>query len=406
MAIYRYTGYDQTGGKIQGELVADSEQQANLILRKDGIFVSEIVDFTPEKETSFVASLLSRENRRLKLDDLEFFTAELALLLESGLKIDKALVLLQKGGGKPAIKLLLTHLVKEVRSGKQLSQALLEYTFKFDPLFINLIQIGEATGRLASVCRQLAEDLAFRKELRGKIIQAVTYPAVIFLVCLGSVFFIFNYIVPNMASLFSGKTDLPFYTHALLISAELVQKYQFYLLPLVLLLGFGVRLTSKDRSMQQKWHRLQLVIPFLKSAVPTIERIRFCSSMSMMLRSGVAIDTAMALAVGSLNNGVLLQELDVASIKIKRGESLSKSFGQTRLFPDFLATLLSVGEESGELAKVFADIAQRSQRDFTQWLMRLTTLLEPLMILIMGGLVGGVVVTMMLSITGTTNVGL
>lgn len=405
MADFNYQGFDQSGGRVSGVVSAQDLKEARESLKRNGVLVTEL---RPAQAAvgSLITSRLSFRSNKLSVDALEFFISELALLLEAGLKIDRALQLLQKGTTKPGISELLNHLVKEVRTGKQLSEAFSSYNQKFDPLLVNLLQIGEATGRLAIVCRQLADDLAFKKDLRSKVVQAVTYPLVILAVCIGAVLFIFNVIVPNMAGLFAGKTDLPVYTQMLLGTAAFFQQYQLFFVP-VLALGYWlVMRAAKDPVMQLKLHRLMLQLPLFRTAVPAVERVRFCSSLAMMLRAGVAIDNALDLAAGSINNTILQAEIEVAITKIKRGDSLSKAFAQSAMFPEFLATLLSVGEESGELARVFADITQRGQREFTQWLMRLTALLEPLMIIVMGGIVGGVVVTMMLSITGTTDVGI
>jgi general secretion pathway protein F len=152
--------------------------------------------------------------------------------------------------------------------------------------------------------------------------------------------------------------------------------------------------------------RILLDFPGLRDAASMVERIRFCSGLGLMLDAGLPVDRALTLATGNIRHGVMRREMAAAVDKIKRGEQLSRVMRQTRLFPDYFASLLEVGEEGGELSKVFTEIARRSRDSFSAWTLRLTTLIEPLLILVMGLIVGGVVVIMMLSITSVTDIGL
>lgn len=398
MALFHYKGFDKAGARSQGSIEADTAEQAKAALQTQGLLIREL------KAEQVVATSLFSTARKPKLADIEFFTAELAVLLESGLKIDKGIELLRQSNRKPQLQELLSKLSKDLRSGKQLSQALRAYQQHFDPLYINLVEIGEATGQLSEIFRELANELAFRRDLQQKVTQALTYPAVIMAVCILAVFFVFNYVVPNMATLFAGKTDLPLYTTLLLAVSDWMQQYQWYLVTALFVAGIGLVKALQSEQFSQQWQRLQLQLPGLSSGVALVERIRFNSGLSMMLAAGVPIDVAMQLAAGSIRNAVIRAELQVAINKIKRGELLSVCLRETRLYPDLYASLLSVGEESGQLSRVFREIAQRSQKDFSAWVSRATTLLEPLLILLMGGLVGGVVVIMMLSITNVNDV--
>jgi general secretion pathway protein F len=170
--------------------------------------------------------------------------------------------------------------------------------------------------------------------------------------------------------------------------------------------GYLVWRFRKSAAVVDFFYRLLLDTPGLRDALSMVERIRFSSGLGLMLDADLPVDRALTLATGNIRHGTLRREMTAAVEKVKRGEQLSKVLRQTRLFPDYYASLLEVGEEGGELAKVFTEIARRSRDSFSAWALRLTTLLEPLLILIMGLIVGGVVVIMMLSITSVTEVGL
>lgn len=401
MQNFQYTGFDAAGAKVSGDISAVSLESARQQLKAQGILLKSL---EPQQVTPTGFSL---GKAKVSLSDLEFLTTELSVLLDAGLKIDKGIELLNRTNKKPALAVLLDKISKSLRSGKQLSQALQAADDKlFDSLYVNLVSIGEATGKLPEVFRSLAADLAFKRDLQQKVLQALTYPLVILFVCLSSIVFIFNYVVPNLETMFAGKTDLPVYTQLLLGSSAWMRQYQWFLLAAVVAGAVLLKYLLQKSEYQQVFQKWQLGLPVLKQAIVLIERIRFNSGLAMMLNAGVSVDQALALSCGNIKNLLVRRELDIAIQKIKRGEALSAALRQTLLYPDFFASLLAVGEESGELTRIFREIAERSQREFSSWVTRMTSLLEPLLIVVMGGIVGGVVVIMMLSITGTTDVGI
>jgi type II secretory pathway component PulF len=401
MINFQYSGFDQSGAKVSGDISAESIDSARQMLRQQGVLVKTL---QPQQLESPGFSL---GKTKVSLSDLEFLTTELSVLLDAGLKIDKGIELLNRTNKKPGLATLLDKISKSLRGGKQLSQALQLADDKlFDSLYVNLVSIGEATGKLPEVFRSLAADLAFKRDLQQKVTQALTYPMVILFVCLSSIVFIFNYVVPNLETMFQGKTDLPVYTQLLLSSSAWMRQYQWYLLGAIIGGVFLLKHALQKPEFQHSFQKWQLNLPVLKQAVVLVERIRFNSGLAMMLNAGVSVDQALMLSCGNIKNSLVRRELEIAINKIKRGDALSGALRQTLLYPDFFASLLAVGEESGELTRIFREIAERSQREFSSWVTRMTSLLEPLLIVVMGGIVGGVVVIMMLSITGTTDVGI
>jgi type II secretory pathway component PulF len=403
MERFRYEGFDESGSRVNGTVDAESADEALRALRADKVLVSRIVPFSSGSDWREALGLVSE---RVGLADLEFLTAELSLLLENGVRIDRAIGILQRAGKSVALSRLLNAISGDLKQGKQLSEALANQPEIFDKLYVNLVGLGEASGRLPEVFKGLAEDLHFQRELRQKVISAATYPLVVAAVCVLAVVFIFNFVVPNLSSLFADAEDLPWYTSALIGASAFMQQWQWFVF--AALVGSGVaawRLRTTPSMIELK-DRLLLDAPGLAQATATVERIRFSSGLGMMLQAGLPVDRALTLAAGNVRHGVLRRELLSAIDKVKRGEQMSKALRKTRLFPDYFASLLEVGEESGQLGRVFFEISRRSRDNFTAWALRVTTLLEPLLILIMGLIVGGVVVVMMLSITSVADVGL
>jgi len=403
MPQFRYEGFDEAGGRVSGMLEASDRDHALSDLRSRGILPSRVDEATGDVDWR---SLLGLGEERVGLAELEFFTAELSLLLDSGVRIDRAIGILQRAGKGGAMSRLLGSLVAGLKQGKQLSEVTAAHPDVFDRLYVNLISLGEAGGRLPEIFRGLAEDLRFRRELRQKVLSAATYPLVVAGVCVLAVVFIFNYVVPNLEALFADATELPWYTTLLLESSRFMREWQWFVLAGLVALGVSLWRLRTTPSVVDFKDRLLLDVPGLRDATQMVERIRFSSGLGLMLDAGLPVDRALALATGNIHHGILRREMTAALDKVKRGEQLSKVLRQTRLFPDYYASLLEVGEEGGELAKVFTEIARRSRDAFSAWALRLTTLLEPLLILIMGLIVGGVVVIMMLSITSVTEVGL
>jgi len=400
---FHYTGVDAAGSSVNGTVDAANQSQARADLSERDILVSEI---RPAVETADWRESLGLGQSRVELAQLEIITAELALLLENGVRIDRGLEILRRGASNLATRRLLDGLLQSLKQGNQLSVAAAEWPQVFDPLYINLLALGEASGSLATVFRRLADDLGFRRDLRRKVITAVTYPLVILTVCVISLLFIFNFVVPNLASLFAGYPDLPWYTKALMGASDFMQSYQLFLGGILVVLGVIISYLPRWPAMQTAWHEFAANAPGLGSGIAMVERIRLTGGMSMMLEAGVQVDRALQLASSSIKSAPIKRELAVALTKLRQGESISAVLSQTRLFPDFYTSLLEVGEESGALGPVFVEIAKRSRQGFAEWTQRFTSLLEPALILFMGIMVGAVVVVIMLSITAITGAAL
>ena len=403
MPLYRYEGFDSSGGRVNGNVDAASVDLAMQELRSRGVMPSSISSADASGDWR---SALGLNRSKVGLADVEFLTAELSLLLDSGVRIDRAVGILQRAGKSPATSNLLGAIASELKSGRQLSDALAEHPEAFDKLYVNLVALGEAGGKLPDVFRRLAEDLRFQRELQQKILSAATYPLVVASVCVIALLFIFNFVVPNLESLFADASELPWYTSALLGASEFMQRWQLLVFAAVIAASAAVWRYRRSPAVVDFFDQVLLETPGLRDALSMVERIRFSSGLGLMLEADLPVDRALTLATGNIRHGLLRREMTAAVDKIKRGEQLSKALRQTRLFPDYFASLLEVGEEGGELSRVFTEIARRSRDAFSAWALRLTTLLEPLLILIMGLIVGGVVVIMMLSITSITDVGI
>ncbi|CAH1552973.1 type II secretion system F family protein [Vibrio rotiferianus] len=399
MKVFDYKAYDKAGARVDGQIEASDKSSALQQLKQQGLLTSEIKEYKESVTTLFGAS------QKVKLADIEFLTAELSLLLESGVRIDKGLDIIKKSKANPALARLLSSISSSIAKGQSLSQALSQHEDVFDRLYINLVELGEASGQLSEIFAKLAEDLKFRRDLQRKIISSLTYPFIILAVCVLCVVFIFNFIVPKLSVLFTDPETLPVYTQVLVGISRWMQDYQLFLGVGVIAAIFGGITLFQQPKFLKAWQTFLLKVPSVRDSVITTERIRFNSALAMMLEAGLPIDKALTLAKGNLKNQVLQREMDIVQNKVKQGGSISPALKQTSLYPSFYVSLLEVGEESGNLAKVFDEIAKRSRQEFETWTEKMTTLIEPLLILLMGGIVGGVVVVMLMSMVAVNDVG-
>lgn len=400
MALFQYEAYDSSGGKLHGEIEAQ-----DIDLAKQQILEQQLLLVQIKTEGGSASSGGIFERQKVSAQELEYLTAELSLLLNAGVTIDRALGIIRRNSTSSAQAKMIAELHDAVRRGESLGDALAEQQTVFNPLYLNLVRLGEASGTLPAVFNRLAEDMKFQSELKRKVIQALIYPGVIFSVCVLCILFVFNYIVPQMKGLFEGLPELPTYTAILLGISDWVVSYQWAMLFGLILVALGVSMALRNPVSAVAIDTLISQLPGLSGMITKIERIRFNTSITLMLESGILIDRCLEMAVGSVKNRQLQQGLVSAKERVKKGATLSSALRNSPVYDDFSMSLIEVGEESGDLAPVFSEISLRSRREFESAVDRMTSLLEPALILVMGGIVGGVVVTMLLSIVSVNEVG-
>jgi len=396
---FEYIGYGGSGGKVKGTVDAEDKKQAITVLANDQITVVKIKPFSE-------SNVSNKRSKRLSTDELEFFTNQLSMLLKNKLKIDKALNLLKKTANKPNIIHLVDTILADVKNGKLLSLAL-EDTKQFDALYINLIRVGEESGNLSIVMQGLANDLKFRAELAKKVKQATAYPMMILGFCFFAILFIFNFIIPRMSVMFEDAKELPVYTEILLSVTSFVLQYQFLLIIGVPLFVFIlISMAKQNESVNRFIETFMLTAPAIKRFSAQVESLKFSGSMELCLENGVLLERALELSVNSMSFSSNQKKLYASLVKVKSGGSLVNSLENTHILDDVQLGLLEVGEESGDLVSVFKEITSRTRTEFEQAVNKFTSLLEPLLIMIMGLIVGSIVVVMLMSIISVQDVGL
>ncbi|MBL4941374.1 MAG: type II secretion system F family protein [Colwellia sp.] len=397
--LFNYKGIAKSGAQVQGVVGAESKVLAINNLKKQNILIISI------SEANSNISFLAKQSKPT-YKDFEFITSELSLLLDNGVKIDKSLGILAKAKIGTSAGAVIETISLKINKGASLADAFAEFPDYFDSLYVNLIKIGEETATLPEVFAGLSTNMKFKVALQQKITQALVYPLVILSVCLLAIFFIFNFVVPNMSVMFREQESLPFYTELILVISDWLIAYQHFLFIGVLI--FIAMIYTNWQNLKFKTFRENLLsdLPIIKSLFVQTERIKFCSGVVLMLQAGIKIDNAVALACGNVKSDLLQKEINFSLKQIRQGEPIAQALASSSLFPGFYLSLIEVGEQSGKLDTVFNEITTRSRTEFELSVSKLINIIEPLLILVMGGIVGSVVVTMMLSITTVNDIGL
>jgi len=401
MKNFVYTAYDGAGARHQGELSAINTESAKFKLKELGLIPVKIdhVDTAANKVNE-----LLQFNRRPRLSEVEFLTSQLSLLLKNGVKIDRALEIAKKGIRNNRLRKIIGEVCDDVRRGTPLSVSLEKNLDVFDLLYVSIVRIGEATGRLPDIFADLASNLNFRQKISVKTRQAMIYPSIIFIVCLLSVLFIFNVIVPKFTVLFSGMRDLPIYTDILLGVSDIFRKYQFIMLAAIV--GFSiliVRIRKKGR-FRSLMDVVVLRVPITRQLCYTLENLRFTSSLAILLKSGVVLTEALDYAIKSIGNIFLRKQLMIVKDEIKQGKKFSAAMAKTGFLPDVFDGLMEVGEQTGNLSEVFSEMEKRLRSLYEERVTALITVIEPIMIIFMGLVVGSVVVVMLLSMVSISDI--
>ena len=398
MIEFEYKAIDSHGARHQGTIEAKTKAQALDKLEKQGLHPLSIVAI------STATGFANFFNEKITLDQLEFFTSELALLLESGIRVDTGIDIIRQSNASPALNRLLNQISSSLKKGSSLSSAFSEHQELFGPLYISLLKVGESSGNLPEVLNRLSGDLKFQKDLRSQISAALTYPAVIFFVCIMAVYFVLTFIVPKMAGIFTDLSLAPWYTQVIIKVSNFFVDYQL-LIVLSVVLGLTSLVYALKRSEVKNWFYVKMShLPGIGNIILTAERIRFSQSMAMMLDAGLQLDTTLALTADTLKHEELKRDAKQALKQLKTGKQLSMVLSQTSIFPDFFLSIIKVGEETGRLPRVFKEIANRSKDDLELVIKKFTIMLEPLMLIFMGGFVGGIVISMLMSMVSINDV--
>ncbi len=389
-------------GKVRtGSLAAETEKLVASELRRQGLTPVFIGAQPQASGFQFKLPKFGSKSRKGVL----FFTQEISTLLTSGIPLDRALQITVELTEQDEFKAVLQETLRAIKGGKSLAEALGGHPTHFSELYTNMVRAGEASGSLAQVFERLAEFERTRDDLRNYIIGSMVYPALLSLVGLGSIIILMYFVVPRFASVFeTGQLKMPLPTQIMIEVSNFTRAWGWVALVGTALgiAGFQAYVATPEGRLW--WDGTRLRIPLLGDALRKAETARFARAMSTLVGNSVPLVQSINIARAILGNKRIANTLDSVAQGIKRGEGIAEPLRRTGQFPALASHLLSVGEETGKLDAMFTRMADIYETETRDSIKRFTALFEPLIILIMGIVVGALILSMLIAITSINEV--
>jgi general secretion pathway protein F len=388
-------------GKMRtGILHGDTERWVAQELRKQGL-TPVYVGVTEKKGFELSIPGFGRGRRR----DVLFITQELCTLLNAGIPLDRSLSITSELTERPVFRSVVSDVLRTLKGGKSLADSLATKPEYFSELYINMVRAGEASGSLAAVFERLAEFERTRDDLRSYIVSSMVYPALLTAVGVASIVFMLTFVVPRFAQVFQdSQMEMPLPTKLMFDASNFLKTYGWLVAGGLLALILVMRsYTSTDKG-RMWWDTLRLRLPVLGIALRKAEVARFARAMSTLVANSVPLVQSISIAGATLNNRKIARSLSIVSQGVKRGEGISAPLRRTGEFPALASHLLAVGEETGRLDHMFARMADIYESDTRAAIKRFTALFEPVIILVMGIIVGALILSMLLAITSINEV--
>ena len=402
MPEYFYRAVTMAGKPAQGALSGATEKAIARELQRRGL-VPVYIGSRQLAAAGLPLPWLTRG--RVRSRDRLFFTQELSTLVNSGLPLDRALSICAELTERKTFRSVITDVLQELKGGKSLGDSLETHPQVFSDLYRNMIRAGEASGALGVSLERLAELESSSDELRGYLISAMIYPLLLALVGVGSIFVMMNYVIPRFAQVFSESgVPVPTPTYLLLAASDLLHRYGWMAALALTVLIVGARYYVRTPAGRRRWHEWKLKLPLAGDVFRKVETARFARTMATLLANGVPLLQSLKIVKGLLGNVVMEESLTAVAKGVQRGEGLAGPLRKTGAFPPLAGHLLTVGEETGRLDAMFQRMAEIYDKDTRDAIKRATALFEPLVILVMGLLVGGMVLSMLLGIVSINDV--
>jgi len=393
MEAFQYQALDAAGRTVSGVVQADTARQARIQLRAQGLLPSVVAEVRARERARQVWA------RGLSSAELSLVTRQMATLLESGLTMEQSLNALIEEAAEPMTREVLTGVKTEVMAGLSFAGALGAYDKSFPDFYRALVHGGEESGALPTVLQHLADYLDARQALKQKTGLALLYPALVTSVAIMIVTGLLIYVVPQVVQVFQqSRQSLPLLTRAMIGLSDFLRATWPYLAVIVAGSAMAARMALRRDAVRRRWHVLLLRMPWLGSLIRGVNTSRFASTLAILVGGGVPLLSALNSGARVITNMVMREAIERAIGRVREGASLARALGETRAFPPLLVHLVASGEASGKLEQMLERAAHLETQALERRLTVFLTLLEPVMILLMGGVVLMIVLAILLPI--------
>ncbi len=398
MAVYRYKATTMDGQIVEGEM--EGQDEAAIITR-----IQEAGQIPIRAEpVRLTLALFGRRSsavagRRPKRSQVESFTQELSALLQAGMPLDRSLQIMLDVNEDEVVKRLVGGIQESVRAGASLSVALSERQGTFSPFYVNMVRAAEAGGRQDVGLQRLVEHLEKARLLRERVLAALIYPSILVGVAGLSLLLILTYVIPKVTEVFDdvGAT-LPLATRVVIGAADLTRSYGWLMVVVTIVGVMLFRRALASPAGRYRWHRRVLGAPLLGDFVRKLETARFSRSMGALVANGLPLLNALTIAKDTLSNQVLVKGLVEAAETVKAGRGLTEPLMAQGLFPKLALQMMKVGEETGQLEEMLLRIADTYDRETANAIQRFLAFLEPVLIVGLGALIGGIIMSVLVAI--------
>jgi general secretion pathway protein F len=401
MGAFEYTALDTGGRETTGVVEGDTVKHVRQILRERQLLpvsVAEVKHGEARRSSGFSLS------RRVSASDLSLLTRQLATLVKAGLPLEEALLAVSQQSEKPRVQSIILGVRAKVMEGHTLADGLGEFPKVFPEIYRSTVAAGESSGRLDGVLERLADYTENREVTRQKVVGAMLYPIVLSIVCLGIVVGMMVYVVPKVIEVFeNSKGKLPFATEVLILVSDFLRNWGVYLAlgVVVAIVAFVYWLKNVDN--RRRFHRFQLRLPLFGKLVRGFNTARFTRTFSILTASAVPVLEAMRIAGEVVTNLPMRDAVAAAAARVREGAPIGRSLATSKLFPPMTVHLISSGESSGELDSMLERAATNQERELDSMMGALVGLLGPLLIVVMGLFVMGIVFAMLMPIFEMNN---
>ncbi len=404
MPIFEYKGLTETGREVKGIVDSDNLRTARSRLKKDGVFVTEIRD---KKRSSASAGERKKLNtsKKVPIKDMALMTRQLATLLKANIPLVDCLSAVSEQVEHPVLAEVLSEIRNSVNEGGSFHKALARYPNMFSAIYVSMCEAGEMSGTLDSILIRLAEFTEAANELRVKIKSAMTYPIIMFVVTVSLLFFLFIFVIPKMMTIFESNPEmtLPWYSEVVInISGFLVQ---FWYLIVGGVFALFLLFSSWKRTPKGKtqWDIISLKMPVFGEITRMVAVARFTRTLATLLTGGVPMLTALQIVRNVVDNDIVAMAIDEARNNISEGESIAGPLKKSGQFPPIVIHMVNIGEKTGDLENMLLQVAEAFDFQVKNKVDSMTSLMGPVVLVVMGVVVGVIVMAVMVPMFEMTN---
>ena len=394
MAKYRFSAMTASGGLVKEVMDAENENSFLSIVREKQL---HLIDFKRiDRSAGFLTADV--QSSKISLKNVAIFCRQVSTMLMSGVSLVKAIDILYQQSYDKKMKRSLQKLYESVQKGEMLSEGLSKQTGAYPEIMLSMIESGEASGTLDTVMQKLAAQFEADLKLRNKLISSVTYPAILVVLCIGIIGVLFVAVLPTFMGLFAGigEDKIPALTLWLLSISNFVINKWYILLFIIIAIPAALQAYVKTETGRLQWDNLKLSAPLFGPLTSRITAVRFSRTFSTLFASGMALLPALEIVGRVVNNKVVADALSGVREDIRKGVSLSQAVSRVSAFPPMLYSMISIGEESGTLDSVLESTARYFDDEVENSMQRMITFIEPILLVIMGGVVAVVILSVML----------